>query len=60
MMSNLLKGRLTKTLTNVMSLSICMDVNVDGVHGKKRLKDFQSFFKALSGNLYIENNMNFI
>ncbi|KAI8119857.1 hypothetical protein CVS40_8793 [Lucilia cuprina] len=46
-MKSLLKGRLPKTFTDVISTRVCMDVNVDGVHGKKRLKDFKVFYHAL-------------
>ncbi|XP_049316808.1 uncharacterized protein LOC125779490 [Bactrocera dorsalis] len=46
-MKALLKGRLAKTLTDVISQSVCIEVNLDGVHGKKRLKDFKAFYQTL-------------
>ncbi|XP_050340179.1 uncharacterized protein LOC126766444 isoform X2 [Bactrocera neohumeralis] len=46
-MKALLKGRLAKTLTDVISQSVCIEINLDGVHGKKRLKDFKAFYQTL-------------
>ncbi|XP_075154215.1 uncharacterized protein LOC142227621 [Haematobia irritans] len=42
-----LKGKLTKALTTILSLELILDINIDGTHGKRRLKDFDKFFKAL-------------
>lgn len=47
-MKSILKGRLPKTLTEIMSTNLCMDINLDGIHGKKRLKDFPAFYDALT------------
>lgn len=48
-MKTILKGRLPKKLTEIMSKNLCMDINFDGIHGKKRLKDFAAFYDALTG-----------
>ncbi|XP_037822311.1 uncharacterized protein LOC119610958 [Lucilia sericata] len=47
-MKSLLKGRLPKTLTEIISINLCMDINLDGIHGKRRLKDFEVFFHTLT------------
>ncbi|KAI8122367.1 hypothetical protein CVS40_6858 [Lucilia cuprina] len=47
-MKSLLKGRLPKTLTEIISINLYMDINLDGIHGKRRLKDFEVFFHTLT------------
>uniref|UniRef100_A0A1I8N0Q6 DUF4806 domain-containing protein n=1 Tax=Musca domestica TaxID=7370 RepID=A0A1I8N0Q6_MUSDO len=47
-MKAMLKGRLSKTLTEIMTTNLCMHINLDGVHGKKRLKDFPAFYNTLT------------
>lgn len=42
-----LKGKLPKTLTTILSLELILAINIDGTHGKKRLKDFEKVFDAL-------------
>lgn len=46
-MKSLLKGKLTKTLTSILSNEVIIDINIDGIHGKKRLKDFDNVYDAL-------------
>ncbi|KNC22408.1 hypothetical protein FF38_04654 [Lucilia cuprina] len=42
-----LKGKLPKTLTTILSLQLILAINIDGTHGKKRLKDYEKVFDAL-------------
>lgn len=42
-----LKGKLSKTITTIISLEVILAINIDGTHGKKRLKDFAKVFDAL-------------
>lgn len=42
-----IKENLTKTLTEILALQLILLLNVDGTHGKKRLKDFGHFYEAL-------------
>lgn len=42
-----LKGKLQKTLTTILSTQWILETNIDGTHGKKRLKDYEKVFGAL-------------
>ncbi|KAI8129975.1 hypothetical protein CVS40_0008 [Lucilia cuprina] len=42
-----LKGKLPKTLTTILSLQLILAINIDGTHGKKRLKDYEKVFDVL-------------
>jgi len=46
-MKFLLKGKLPKTLTSLLCNEVIIDFNIGGVHGQKRLKDFDNVFDAL-------------
>lgn len=62
-MSSLIKGKVQKTLTDIMSVDLILACNMDGVHGKVPLKNFKRIFDALKGKIhmnistYIHTNM---
>lgn len=42
-------GTLSSSLTNIMSEGICVDYNIEGMHGKKKLRCYTNFLNALLG-----------
>lgn len=48
-MSILWRNCVGKNLDNILDPKIVMEFNIDGSHGKQRLKDYKNFYIALIG-----------
>lgn len=49
-MNKLWRNNISKNLELILHPDIVMDYNVDGTHGKQRLKDFKKCYGVLIGN----------
>lgn len=49
-MKSIIKGNVESHLNGIFGSGIILEYNVDGTHGKKRLRDFKHVYSALIGN----------
>lgn len=52
-MKNLIRNNLCKNMGLVITEELIYEYNIDGTHGKKRLKDFKNVYESLKGNYKI-------
>lgn len=52
-MSKLWRNCVGKNIENILDSKVIMDYNVDGTHGKRSLRKYKNFYKALIGKLNI-------